>query len=171
MFKIEVTVGGEDFNYLSANKLEDDFLKVWPDYLSKEHGVEIQAEDLRVSKFTAEEIRAVELMDSEGMEMAVASGKVVITRKHKAKFKAGDKIDKSDYVKDRKKLEKKFRKSKTKPGMGLVSSEGKGQHKGKIILEAEDALVKDVESLELEVTPTPLKKWPYAANGKFLGND
>lgn len=188
MFKIEINVNGVIHHRHWRNKHEDDFLQFLPKHFTRELGELITPE--MITAYLIDETEA-NLLDgkndqSEINDIYYVDGKILVKRIEKAIYKVGDKVKLEEYeemglkrdgkFKDSKeKKDKKTKKPKTKKEDLAVGKDENGDDiievkVDVVTVEATDDLANDIESVELELTGTKLKQWPYDKNGKFLGN-
>ena len=185
MFKIEVTIEGETHGHYWMNKHADDFIQFLPKQFSAMYGVLVKPEDIKVYK-CPEEMKAITdsvfSVDKYNEFDFNEAGKIKVVRKMKARFKVGDVVSKEEYESEAEDRERKRRKSKKKAvrrkKVNRPNFKKKKKMRGEVEVDVEevtieeaDELAQDEETVELEVTGTKLKQWPYDKNGRFLGNE
>jgi len=191
MFKFQLNVNGVAYNDYCQNKNSDSVTKYLMKYYTRVTGELITKEDIEVFMFDDAYIDLFEgrLKQSKYNQQAhEAHGNLCIKRIVKAMYKAGDKVKLTDYEAEVVKLKDKFKDAKEKDklkekapkfkkedvldenGDPVLDVDGKKVQVDTVTVEAGDTLEMDQESIEMELVGTPLSRWSYDSNGKFIGN-
>lgn len=180
MYKIEINVSGEVKHMHSTNKHEDDVIGAWPSLFTEKFGVEITKDDITIYKIDESKVSLINGLLNVNVDALVdvnTVGEIKVKKVKKAKYVASQMVLETEYNKEVVDTEKSYKNAKTKPNFAGGKKPKKKKHdfgeglKDAIEIAADDILANDIVSEELVLTGTPLNKWPYDEDGKFLGNN